>query len=198
MTAIISPKTIYNAKQTTATVKNVKIFAVAALFAIMLAGCSAPMAPEAGATQAPEGEVQCHTVFDEVPVTEEVCSDVSFTESVCGIRKLNYSVESVPKVDLCISDGACLGKPLSDCPNCAKAMTRCMLRITNLEPQKTGTWSVGANYTLNNAGFDKDPITHSIPPGMTADFDFNQIYLLVPPVRSASCKLAVGPAGISG
>ncbi len=130
-------------------------------------------------------------VVDEVPETKEQCSDVSFTEPSCGVRLLNYSITRLPKVDLCISDGECLGKPLGDCQNCVKAMTRCVMRVQSLEPQKTGTWSVGANFSFVNYGFEKEPITRTIGPNQSADFDFNQIYTVNYPVNSAVCNLAV-------
>jgi len=133
----------------------------------------------------------CRTVIDEVPETKEQCSNVTLTEQSCGVRTLNYSVTRLPKVDLCISEGGCLGKPLGECPYCVKVMSRCILRIQSLEEQKTGTWSVGANYSLGNSSFLKNPITLTIGPNQTADFDFNQIYTVGYPINSASCTLAV-------
>ncbi len=170
-----------------------RIILLAGLFAILIiAGCvSTPS--EGGQTPPPSqpGGKTCRTVTEEVPVVKEECGPVSYTEQVCGIRKLNYSFKLLPKVDLCIGDGSCTGNPLGDCQACSKAMTRCIMEITNLEPQKTGLWSVGANYTLGSAGFLKDPIIHTIGPNQTAQFDFNQIYTPGQPINSASCSLFV-------
>ncbi len=158
---------------------------------LMLAGCAGTEPSQGSQAQGPGAQKTCRMVVDEIPGTVEECTDVSFTESVCGIRKLEYSVANVPKVDLCISNGPCFGRALIECQDCVKAMSRCILRITNDEKQKSGAWSVGANYTLGNAGFVKDPITHTIAPGATADFDFDQIYTTGYPVKEASCVLFV-------
>lgn len=161
------------------------------LACLLAAGCVSPPAGEAPQQQVPEKNKTCRMVSDEVPVTKEECGDVSFTEEVCSLRKLNYSATTLPRVDLCIGDGGCTGKPLGDCAGCSKAMTRCVMRISSLEAQKSGTWVVGANYTLGNSGFEKDPISKTIGPNETADFDFNQIYTPGYPTNSASCTLAV-------
>jgi hypothetical protein len=127
----------------------------------------------------------------QVPVTTEECGPVSYTEPVCGNRKLNYSMTLSPKVDLCISDSGCTGDQLGDCQGCTKAMTRCVLTIKNLEPQKTGTWIVGANFTLTNAAFLKDRMTKEIRPNESFAFDYNQIYNPGQPISSAACSVFV-------
>ncbi len=162
------------------------------IICVLAAGCASPESGQA--QQEPQGVQKnqtCRLVSEDVPVTQEECGDISYTEEECSLRKLNYSTASVPKVDLCISDGVCTGKPLGDCPGCVKAMTRCVLKVTNLEPQKSGTWVVAANYTLGSAGFNKEPISITIGPNQTADFDFNQIYTPGFPINSASCNIAV-------
>jgi hypothetical protein len=158
---------------------------------MFIAGCVTP--PNGGLPKPPVTPPvqECSTVIDQVPYEELVCGDVSFTEQVCTLRPLEYSLSSPPKVDLCISDSGCNGLPLGDCQGCTQAMTRCILKIKNEETQKSGTWSVGANYTLGNSGFLKDPITHVIAPGETVAFDFNQIYSPSYPINSASCSLFV-------
>lgn len=168
------------------------IFVMSILAFLLIAGCTtAPESkPEAQNPQPPKNQT-CRTVTEQVPVVAEECGEVAYTEQVCDIRKLNFTQTSLTKVDLCISDSVCMGKPLVECPNCVKAMTRCVLQIRNTETEKTGTWTVGANYTMGNFGFDKDPISHSIKPGESADFDFNQIYTLAYPVSSANCDLRI-------
>src|SRR5262249_36889181 len=122
----------------------------------------------------------------------EECGDVSYTVPVCGLRKLNYSVTHQPKVDLCIDDGtSCTGNSLGECPDCHRAMTRCILTITNDEAQQSGLWTVGANFTLPNAAFLKDPKMVQIDPNQSYAFDFYQIYSVNPPVNSASCSLFI-------
>jgi hypothetical protein len=159
------------------------------LFAMLfLAGCAAPVLPS-GQTQQPAQT--CHTVTDVKPVTTQQCSDVSTTEQVCGLRKLPYEAIRLPRIDLCITDGPCVGKPLSSCATCTTAMTRCTLVLENKDPQKSGTWTVGANYTLGNSGFNKDPITATIKPNETFAFDFQQIYAPGDPINSAVCNISV-------
>lgn len=169
------------------------LFVMSIMAFLLIAGCttSLPSTKPESQTPQPSKTQTCRTVTEQVPVTKEECGEVAYTEQVCNVRKLNYTQTSLPRTDLCISDGACLGKPLSECPNCVKAMTRCVLRITNTEKEKSGTWSVGANYTLGSFGFQKDPISHTIGPGESADFDFNQIYTLSYPVSSATCDVAI-------
>lgn len=164
--------------------------AALAILALFMAGCATPDeggAQGAGGTDVPE----CRTVTEVRPVLQEECGNFSYTEPVCGVRKLNYSLTWHPGVDLCISDGVCVGQPLGDCQACTKAMSRCILEITNNELQKSGTWTVGANYTLGKAAFLKDPISMEIGPGESAKFDFNQIYNPGSPISSAVCALFV-------
>jgi hypothetical protein len=168
------------------------IFIIGILAFLVIAGCTTtPESKPPEQKPQPQKNQTCRTVTEEVPVVKEECGEVAYTEQVCSMRKLNYTQKMLPKVDLCISDGVCTGKPLGDCQGCAKAMTRCILQITNLESEKSGTWSVGANYTMGTFGFNKDPISHSIGPNQTSDFDFNQIYTPGFPISSATCTLAV-------
>ena len=156
--------------------------------ALLVAGClvppDMPFVPK-------EPEKECRTVTEEVPVVEEECGDVSYTEQVCELRDLRYTATELPVTHLCISDGVCNGQPLGDCQGCSQAMSRCVLQIKNEETQKSGSWTVGANYSLGNSGFIKDPITATIGPGEVYSFDFNQIYNPGQPINSASCVLFV-------
>ncbi|MFH0737319.1 MAG: hypothetical protein V1827_01575 [Candidatus Micrarchaeota archaeon] len=165
---------------------------VTLLFAVVfIAGCTTTPASDIVKPPVLPGEEGCTTVIEQVPYTELECGDVSYTEEVCVIRKLDYTAKQSPKVDLCISDEGCNGMALGDCQGCTQAMTRCVMEIKNEETIKSGTWSVGAEYSLGNFGFIKDPITHTIDPGETVAFDFNQIYSPGKPISSASCVLEI-------
>jgi hypothetical protein len=63
--------------------------------------------------------------------------------------------------------------------------------IKNEEQVQSGIWIVGANYTLGNAMFIKDPISITIDANESAAFDFNQIYDLGQPTNSASCEVFI-------
>lgn len=172
-----------------------KISVIAAIVIMLLvAGCTTggyEKPPSAQPPQPPPAKT-CRTVTTQVPFTETKCGDVSYTEPVCGLRKLNYSMTLLPKVDLCTIDGPCAGEELSECTHCTKAMTRCVMVIQNEEPVQSGEWRVGANYTLGpNAMFVKDPISMTINPNQTVAFDFNQIYNIGEPINSATCELFV-------
>jgi hypothetical protein len=171
--------------------RNILVFG---LFAILLsAGCI--QTPSGSPPSQPPGAPQqsCRNVTTMTPVTQEQCGNVSYTEPVCALRKLNYSITLKPEVNLCIADGTCSGQPLGQCGGCSNAMSRCIMIIKNNEPLYSGNWTVGANYTLGNTGYSfiKDPITASIDPGTSYEFDFNQIYNPGNPINSADCQLFV-------
>jgi hypothetical protein len=136
----------------------------------------------------------CRTVIDLVPQTVEECGDVSYTEEDCGKRALEYNTSMNPVTHLCWIDGECVGKPLSTCVSCLKAATRCTLLLTNNDPKKSGTWSVGANFTIGNSLFSRDPVTKTIGPGETGVFDFQHFYDPGKPINSANCVLFVTKA----
>src|SRR4030042_6529046 len=97
---------------------------ISVLFAaLFMSGCVSPPEGLPSLPILPEEKV-CRTITEEVPVMEAQCGDVSYTETICEIRDLEYTVTELPKVDLCISDGGCNGKPLGDCQGCTQAMTR--------------------------------------------------------------------------
>lgn len=159
---------------------------------LFIAGCaSPPQAQPPGPSPTPAPTKTCRTVTTQVPFTETKCGDITYIEPVCGLRKLNYTVTLLPKVDLCTIDGPCAGEELSQCQHCTKAMTRCVMVIQNEEPVQSGEWKVAANFTLQNAAFNKDPISMTIEANQTAAFDFHQIYDLGQPINSASCELKV-------
>ncbi len=162
---------------------------LAGIMAVLLvAGCVSPLGVPSPEQQ--PGKV-CRNVTVQKPVVREECSQVQSTQEVCGLKKLAYAVSERPKADLCIIDGNCVGQPLSECPACTIAMTRCTLTITNGDAQKSGTWRVGANFTLTNAGFDKEPITRTIKPNESGVFDFQQIYGPGDPINSATCNIFI-------
>jgi len=147
-------------------------------------------------TPAPEGvpeltpPANCHIVTLTEPYTEEVCWNVTYTQEVCEYKALEFSVSSVHKLDLCTVDGDCVGKELSACPHtCTGAMKRCRMNVTNLNPDKAGVWAVGANFTLDNAGFIKDPVDSYLQPGETWTFDFTQLYTIGLGGSSMDCDM---------
>jgi len=156
---------------------------------ILIAGCAAPV--ELPLEPFKEPEKVCRNVTQEIPVAHAECTNISYTEEVCERKKLEYTSALAPVVHLCVADGECVGSPLSECPFCPRAMTRCKMTITNNDDTKSGSWTVGAKYTLGTSGFDKDPITYVIAPGETATFDFHQMYVPGYPVNSASCELYI-------
>lgn len=166
---------------------------VLGLIALLLAaGCIQVPSGTPPSTQQPPAVTQtCRNVTTVTPVITEQCGNVSYTIPVCSLRKLNYSISLKPKVDLCIGDGVCNGQPLGQCQQCSSAMSRCVMIIKNNEPTQSGSWTVGANYTLGTAGFNKDPITATIDPNSTYEFDFYQIYTPGYPINSADCQLLV-------
>ncbi len=158
-------------------------------------GCvSSPISP----AQQPGGQQaagrNCTIITEQVPYVESECRDVEVTRQVCGIRALEYSQSQEPITSLCVMDGNCTGISLSKCQVCTMASTRCGLNITNKDPDRTGIWVVGANFTVTNGGFIRDPIARSIGPGETGEFDFQQMYNPGAPPNSADCDLYITSA----
>lgn len=174
---------------------HVRIPIVLCLVAVLLAaGCTSPPAQTQGGEKTPGGATQqtCTMVSEQVPVTTQECTNISLTEQVCGKKTLQYTQTLRPRVDLCIGDGPCVGMAIGDCPaTCNKIMTRCVLDITNQDPLLSGTWTVGANFTLKNSAFIKDPVTKTIGPNQSFAFDFFQMYSTMVPMSTADCNLYV-------
>lgn len=158
---------------------------------LLFAGC---VTPTEQTPLTPPKQQFCLNVSQTVPVTEEICEEVSYTDEVCGIRKLPYTYTDIPRVDLCIGDGSCTGSPLSECRQCSSAMTRCIKVINNEDTKAAGTWTVAATFSFGTAGFNKDPVTATIQPNSSYAFDFYQIYAPGSPPSSASCTLTVTQA----
>ncbi len=160
---------------------------------ILLFGCVSSPKEKLPTNSSPSSKSQhCKTVIDSVPTTTTECGNISVTEKVCGMRKLNYTLLEVPKIDLCVDDSSCSGKPITQCASqCSKVMTRCAILIHNTDLKIPGTWMVTANYTIGNYGFQKDPISKYILPNQSFAFDFYQIYQPNPSIGSASCTLYV-------
>ncbi|MBU0591611.1 hypothetical protein KKF81_00540 [Candidatus Micrarchaeota archaeon] len=165
-----------------------KLLIFSFIFTILLMGCVGPeVTPD---TPAGQSDQTCSMVTDSQPTIEEQCGNVSFTEPVCGSRTLEYIITDVPKIDLCVADGPCVGRSISECTNCWKAMARCSILITNTD-NHDGIWVVGANYTLGNYSFIKNPISLTIRPNESQIFDFQQIYVPGSPINTAVCSLSV-------
>jgi hypothetical protein len=159
---------------------------------LLVFGCvSTPIGapPEQESTE--ETEKTCRTVTENVPKLVEECGEVAYTEEDCGKRELEYNTSMNPISHLCWIDGECGGKALSTCTDCLKAATRCTLLITNNDEKKSGTWVVGANFSLGNSLFARDPVTKTIEPGETAEFDFQHFYDPGKPINSATCDVFI-------
>lgn len=166
--------------------------------ALIVAGCATPQQPSSqpGTPVEPgQGTPQktCRMVDEQVPVTVQNCTNISFTEQVCTKKKLAYTATLAPQNDLCIEDGDCVGKHISNCAStCQRIMSRCILTLQNLDPELAGKWKVGANFTLTDSAFIKTPVSATIEPNMSYAFDFHQIYTPQTwPVTTATCNLYV-------
>jgi len=172
-----------------------RYYILGTLLMFILAGCITPPAYQAPAQQdsrpSDGGAVECRMVITEEPYVEEVCNQVSFTEQECDMKELNYTSGQIAVTDLCVDDGACVGKQLTECiSTCKRAMKRCRLNITNID-KYSGTWVVGAAFGYNGASFVKNPQSQEIDPGKSHIFDFQQIYTLGSPPSSATCSVTV-------
>jgi len=152
---------------------------------LLVAGCvSSPSGP-----QPASNESNCRNVSAQVPYQESNCTNVSITTQVCGSRALPYRMVNITRIDLCVSDGSCTGLPLSQCNACSRAMTRCGVIITNDDTNESGTWVVGANFTVSGGGFINNPVSKSLDPNESFEFDFQQMYTLGPSPSSATCDV---------
>lgn len=167
------------------------LLALSVLAIILVAGCAGtPQIP--GITQNTTNATPvCQTVTTQVPTTQNVCTNISVTHSVCGIRALKYNTSLETQNNFCVSDSGCTGEQLSACPGCTQASTRCGMIVTNLDPNSSGTWVVGANFTVSNGGFNRAPISQSIGPNDSYTFDFQQMYSLGSPPNSATCDVFI-------
>jgi hypothetical protein len=164
---------------------------------LLLAGCisnpSLPLQPLQPFNQSLTGPV-CHNVSHQVSYVEPVCNDVSVTTQVCGSRALSYDLVNVTPIHLCVSDGNCSGRALGECRECTMAMTRCGVIITNNDLKSSGTWVVDANFTVSGGGFNMNPVTKTIAPNQSSEFDFQQMYAPGSPPSSAVCNVALSSA----
>jgi hypothetical protein len=175
------------------TLQNLKLFLGLSIILLLFFGCL-----DGGVTTPPEQPPEqpstpvCRMVSITEPYTEVECWNVTYTEQVCERKALEYFQSKTNKVDLCTSDSDCVGKELVNCPNtCAKAMKRCRMNITNLNTKKSGTWTVGATFSRDSIGFEKEPISKKIEPEQTFTFDFTQLYDLGQGGSSLECELLV-------
>ena len=157
--------------------------------ALMVFGCvgQSPIPMEQPETP----EKQCRIIQEIVPVVVEECGEISYTEHECGRRNLTFEIIEIPATHFCaLSDETCGGGPLANCSSCRKAMTRCSLKIKNTNG-KPGEWTVGANFSIYNAVFAREPITATIDPNETYTFDFQQFYDPGDPISSATCNIFI-------
>jgi len=152
------------------------------LMILLLFGCLMPVSPPSvNQTQNDSNATfGCKKVVSEQPYTEKVCQNVSKMEEVCENRELNYSLAPVEKNFVCIENNLCMDRGQDGTcyySLCSKGMTRCRSNITNLDAQKTGVWSVAANFSFESGAiFKKNPITNTLLPNETSVLDFEQSY----------------------
>lgn len=172
------------------TMRNLIILGILALLVV---GCvSVPGTSPPATSPTTQPATSCTNVSEEVPIITQNCQNVSDTQHVCVNRQLEYSSNILPNVNLCVDGGACTDEPIQNCPSpCEKIMTSCKMVIKNKEPLQPGSWTVDANFTLNNAGFDKGPMSQTIAANSSAEFDFYEIYAAGSPVSTATCSIAV-------
>jgi hypothetical protein len=159
----------------------------------MFFGCIS-MLDSNGAPQDVPTAPTCRTVIVQEPYTEEVCQNVSKMEEVCETITLNFSLSDINKTNICVEEGLCVNWfPNGTCTTyyCSKAMMRCQMHLTNLDTQKSGTFGISANFTLGDATFNKEEITHTIFPTESATYDFNQFYVMDINQVKADCDLSV-------
>ena len=169
--------------------KYIVLFGILAM--LVLVGCvSTPVTPPSEKPPVTTEPV-CRTVTEQKTVIHEECGPVSYTEQVCGKRKLSYLATKLPVLHLCVSDGGCVGKEVTQCPACSQIMSRCTMVILNEDKTAAGTWTVAANFTLSFGGFNREPVTYVIQPNESASFDFQQFYAPGSPVRTADCSIGV-------
>jgi hypothetical protein len=173
--------------------KFVILFALGLFF-----GCISFM--EDAAPIQPNVTKQCRTIIVQEPYMAQECQNVSKMEEVCDVRELNYSKTDVTKIWLCTDKTLCVDYYANgSCVTyyCSKGMTRCHMNLTNNDPQKTGEWAVAANFTVDGATFGKNPVKETLLPGETANFNFEQFYVMDLNQKKAECEIFVSePAKI--
>lgn len=176
---------------------NKYLVIIGMMMLILIAGCTTqnPDTNNGGTTQNPitnPPSSECRTVPTEQPYVEEECTDITYTEEECQMKELNYTAGNMKVTDLCIEDGACVGKSVYTCLyDCQRSMKRCEMNITNNDETYAGTWVVGATYAYAAAAFVKNPQTVTIDPKETYTFDFEQMYDIGQPPTIAVCSLTV-------
>lgn len=123
----------------------------------------------------------CRTITVQEPYIEEVCEDVVVLEDVCKTIDLDYSLSQVNKTQLCVEKALCVSwysNGTCMVSYCSRGMTRCQATLTNLDPQKEGTFGVSAAFTLGTSVFQKNEILRKILPNDSATYDFNQFYTM--------------------
>jgi|GEM_PF-2008423 len=148
----------------------------------------------------PNATPSCNTVVTQEPYQGQVCQNITKSDEVCAIRELNYSLGRVTKTELCTDNSLCVNRlPDGTCVTsyCSQGMTRCMANLSNLDAQKSGTWYVGANFSIDGTVFDKNPIKADLLPLETQVMDFDLSYSMDINQKKPVCAIFIGtPARI--
>jgi len=142
----------------------------------------------------PNATPSCSTVTTQEPYQEQVCQNVSKMDQVCANRELNYSLSPATKTYLCSENNLCvnwLGNGTCVTYYCSNGMTRCTANLTNLDPQKSGTWSVGANFSLDGKVFGKNPVEVTLLPSESEIVDFDLFYGMDINQLKADCSIFI-------
>ena len=167
-------------------VKHLRNLLALSILILLVAGCVSSPPPQAPSAS---NVSNCSNVTAQVPYQISNCTNVSVTSQVCGSRALPFHMVKITPIDLCVSDGTCVGLPLSQCDACSRAMTRCGVMITNDDANESGAWVVGANFTVSGGGFINNPVSKTLAPNQSYEFDFQQMYTLGTSPSSATCDV---------
>jgi len=156
-------------------------------------GCISNLAPPIQ-LPAQNETTECKNITVKEPYVSEVCQNVSKMEQVCATRELNYSLSEINKTVLCIERNLCVNYYSNgSCATwyCSKGMVRCKMTLTNLDSQKAGSWSMGANFTLDGNVFQKNIETETLLPNESAVYDYYQLYTMDINQKNAVCNIFV-------
>jgi hypothetical protein len=132
----------------------------------------------------------CYTVTQYQQTTTYDCHNVSTTSTSCTERQMDYSILGTTRTNIC-SGGNCAGSELYGCMDCTSALTRCIMTIQSNEQTATGTITAGANFTFPAGAFVKNPVSQTLKPGTTAEFEFYQSYSLATSFTTPDCSIYV-------
>ncbi len=130
------------------------------------------------------------------PYNETECQNVSEVSEVCTARELNFTVGNIGKHDVCTNQDLCAASDANGVCRiyyCSKAITRCLMNVTNLDQTDTGDWTAAANFTLAGAVFAQNPVIKRIRPGETVTYDFQLMYDMDLNQNRPTCVVTVTP-----